>query len=91
MLKNYNYILTIILYPFILILIYLLLTNSIKGDFYLYILIAMIIVFIPSFIMSLYGILEDILNSKAKWRIILVILFSVFYIPYYYTKNVTKQ
>ena len=91
MLKNYNYILTIILYPFILIMSYLLLTNYIKGSFYISLLISMIIVFIPSFIMSLYGILDDILNSKYKWRIILVILFSIFYIPYYYTRYIAKQ
>ena len=91
MLKNYNYILTIMLYPFILILSYLLLSNYIKGSFYIYVLVAMIFVFVPSFIMSLYGVLEDILNSKSKWRIILVILFSIFYIPYYYTKHISKQ
>ena len=51
----------------------------------------MITIFIPSFIMSLYGILDDILNSKSKWRIIFAILFSIFYIPYYYTRYISKQ
>ena len=91
MLKNFNYILTIMLYPFILILSHLLLNDYITGDLYLYILFSMIIVFIPSFIMTLYGVLEDILNSKSKWRIIFVILFSIIYIPYYYTKHISKQ
>lgn len=91
MLKNLNYIITIILYPFILILSYFLLTNYIKGDLYSFLLFSMIIVFIPSFIMSLYGVLDDILNSKSKWKIILVILFSIFYIPYYYTRHIAKQ
>ena len=91
MLKNWNYIITIMLYPFILILSYLLLNDYIKGDLYSFIVFAMIMVFIPSFIMSLYGILDDILNSKSKWRIILVILFSIFYIPYYYTRHISKQ
>lgn len=91
MLKNYNYIITIILYPLILILSYLLLVNYIKGSFYIYILLSMITIFIPSFIMSLYGILDDILNSKSKWRIIFAILFSIFYIPYYYTRYISKQ
>ena len=91
MLKNYNYILTIVLYPFILILSYFLLINKLEGSLYLNILLFMLVIFIPSFIMTLYGISEDILNSKKKWRIILLILFSIFYIPIYYTKNITKQ
>ena len=91
MLKNYNYVATIMLYPFILILSYLLLNGNIKGDLYIHLLIIMIIIFVPSFIMTLYGILDDILHSKGKWRIILVILFSIFYIPYYYTKHISKQ
>lgn len=91
MLKNYNYFITIILYPLMLILSYLLLSNYIKGDIYIYLVISMITIFIPSFIMSLYSVLDDILNSKSKWRIIMVILFSIFYIPYYYTRYIVKQ
>ena len=91
MLKNYNYILTIVLYPFILILSYLMLTNYIKGRIYLYLIIIMIVLFIPSFIMTLYGISHDILTGKSKWKIILLILFSWFYIPFYYTNHAVKQ
>ena len=91
MLKNFNYILTIMLYPFILILSHLLLNDYITGDLYLYLLLSMIFIFIPSFIMTLYGVLEDILNSKSKWRIIFVMLFSIIYIPYYYTKHIFSQ
>ena len=91
MLKNFKYIVTIMLYPFILILCYLLLNDYIKGDLFYFVLVGMIVLFIPSFIMALYGVLEDILNSKSKWKIILVILFSIFYIPYYYTKHISKQ
>ena len=91
MLRNYNYIITIMLYPFIVILSYFLLTNSLVGKFYLYLLLIMLVIFIPSFIMSIYCATEEILNSKRKWRIIILILFSIFYLPVYYTKNVSKQ
>ena len=91
MLKNYNYVVTILLYPFLLLVSYLFFNGSLNGDFYLYLIIAMIIVFVPSFIMSLYGVVEEILNSKNKWRIILLILFSYFYLPIYYTKYVSKE
>ena len=91
MLKNYNYMLTIILYPFILMLCYLRFTNIIKSELYIYLIVGMLFIFIPSFIMSLYGISEEILHSKKKWRMIFLILFSIFYIPIYYTKYVSKE
>ena len=91
MLKNYNYILTILLYPFILVLSYLMLVGYLHGSFYLYLDIFMIIIFVPSFIISLYNSLEEILKSDRKWRIILLILFSYFYLPIYYTKYISKS
>ncbi len=91
MLKNYNYILTIILCPFILILSYFLLTNKIEGHLYLFLLLIMLVIFIPSFIMSIYSAADDILHGKRKWRIILLVLFSILYLPIYYTKNVAKE
>lgn len=91
MLKNYNYAVTILLFPFILILSYLKLNNLIKGEYYIYIILIMILFFIPSFIMSLYGASEEILQSKKKWRIIPLILLSIFYLPIYYTKYVVKE
>lgn len=91
MLKNYNFILTILLYPFMLIIAYLILTNVLSSSFYIYLLFFMVIVFVLSFIISLYEILEDILSKNSKWRIILVILFSIFYIPFYYTKHIVKE
>ena len=91
MLKNYNYILTIMLFPFIMALSYLKLINNLKGNIYTYIIVAMIIIFIPSFIMSLYSALEEILSSKKKWRIVLLLLLSIFYLPIYYTKYVSKD
>ena len=91
MLKNYNYILTIMLYPFILVLSYFLLSNKLEGSAYLYLLLIMIAIFIPSFIMSLYSALDEIIHSKKRWRLIWLILFSLFYLPIYYTKYVSKQ
>ena len=91
MLKNYNYVLTIMLYPFILIIEFLLFKGNLKGDFYWYLTILMNIIFIPSFIMSLYNSLEEILHSNKKWRIVLLILFPFFYLPIYYTKYISKE
>lgn len=91
MLKNYNYMLTILLYPFILIMSYLKLANLIKGSMYTYLIIIMLLLFIPSFIMSLYTSSEEILHSNSKWRILFLILLSIFYLPIYYTKYVAKE
>lgn len=91
MLRNYNYMLTIILYPFILLLSYLRLTNYLKSNIYTYLIIIMLIIFIPSFIMSLYGVIEEILNSKKKWHMVFLILLSIFYLPIYYTRYVSKE
>lgn len=91
MLKNYNYMLTIMLYPFVLILSYLKLTNIIKGDIYTYLILIMLVIFIPSFIMSLYSSSEEILKSKSKWRIILLLVLSIFYLPIYYTRYISKE
>ena len=91
MLKNYNYVLTILLYSFILVLSYLELSNLLKGDIYIYIIVILLLFFIPSFIMSLYSASEEILKSKKKWRIILLITLSIFYLPIYYTMYVSKE
>lgn len=91
MLKKYNYVLTILLYPFILVLSYLKLSNLLKGDTYIYLIVILLLFFIPSFIMSLYSASEEILQSKKKWRIIPLILLSIFYLPVYYTKYVAKE
>ena len=91
MLKNYNYVLTILTYPFIMVLSYLKIINYIKSEWYTYLILAMLIIFIPSFIMSLYSAVEEILNSDKKWRIILLILLSIIYLPVYYTKYVAKE
>ena len=89
--KNYNYMLTILLFPFILMLSYLKLSNHVKGNLYTYLILIMIILFIPSFIMSLYNASEEILSSKKKWRIIPLILLSIFYLPIYYTRYVSHE
>ncbi len=91
MLKNYNYAVTIILYPFLITLSYLKLSHYLKSELYTYLILALLIIFIPSFIMSLYSAAEAILTSKKKWRIILLILLSIFYLPIFYTKNIVKE
>ena len=91
MIKNYNYILTIMLYPFLLLLEFLMLKGILKSNLYLYLILIMFLIFVPSFIMSLYNASEEILSSKRKWRIILLIFFSFIYLPIYYTKYVAKE
>ena len=91
MLKNYNYILTIMLYPFMFLLGFLILNGNLQNTLYQYLLLIMIIIFIPSFIMSLYHALDEIIYSKKKWRILLLIIFPFFYLPIYYTIYVSKQ
>lgn len=91
MLKNYNYMLTIMLYPFIMVLSYLKLTNILKSNIYTTLIVIMLLIFIPSFIMSLYSASEEILKSKNKKRIVLLIVLSIFYLPIYYTKYVYKE
>ena len=91
MIKYYNYMLTIILYPVILALSYLKFINYLKGNLYIYLIALMVIIFIPSFIMSLYSALDEILYSNKKWRVIPLILLSIFYLPIYYTKYVSKE
>ena len=91
MLRNYNYVVTILLYPFLLLLSYLKLSNFIKGELYIYLIIVMLLFFIPSFIMSLYSASEEILSSNSKWRMFFLILLSIFYLPIYYTKYVAKE
>lgn len=91
MLKNYNYMLTILLYPFLLIISYLKIANYLKGSLYTDLIIIMLIIFIPSFIMSLYCAAEEILTSDKKWRIVFLVLLSVFYLPIFYTKYISKD
>lgn len=91
MLKNYNFMLTILLYPFMLVLGYLKLSNVIRGELYDHLIIIMILLFVPSFIMSLYSASEEIFKSKKKWRIVLLVFLSIFYLPIYYTKYISKE
>ena len=91
MLKNYNYMLTIMLYPFIMVLSYLRLANILKSNIYTSLIIIMLFIFIPSFVMSLYSASEEILKSKNKKRIILLLTLSIFYLPIYYTKYIYKE
>ena len=91
MLKNYNYMLTILLYPFMLVLSYLKLTNIIRGSLYTWLILIMLFVFVSSFIMSIYNAADSILKSDKKWRIFPLILFSIFYLPIYYTKFISKE
>ena len=91
MIRNNNYVLTIILYPFMLLVGYLWLNKAIDNKYTIFLVLAMFTIFVPSFIMTLYGVSEEIFASKRKWRIVFLLLFSVFYLPIYYTNNISKE
>ncbi len=90
--KNNSYIMTIILFPFILLLSVLRLINFLKNSFYDYIIYIMLFVFFISFIISLFYIIDDMKNkneSILKW--VLLFVFPIFYIVIYYIKNISKE
>lgn len=89
-LKENSLIITISLYPLILLLAILRLSNFLKSAIYDYLIIVMLIVFVFYFIISLFWVLDEILNSDKKYRSIFLILFSIFYLPIYYTKYVSS-
>lgn len=89
-LKENSIIITISLFPLILLLSLLRFVNFLKSNLYDYLIILMSLVFFFYFIISLFLVLDEIINSNNKSRIIWVILFSIFYLPIYYTKYVSK-
>ena len=92
MLKKENvFIITILLLPFILLLMILKFTNVLTDYFYNYIIIISILFYLFMFIESLFFMLDDIINSKKKLRIILVILIPLIYIPIFYLKNISRD
>ena len=89
--KELCFITNISLLPVILLLAILRLSHFIEGIIYYYIIIGMIIIYLISFILVLFFAVNEILNSNRKSRIILLILFSIFYLPIYYVKYVNSE
>ena len=90
-LRDNSFITSITLLPFIFILSFLKLKGVLKGDLYGYVVMVLSIIFIVSFIFSLFFALDEIMNSQNKKRIILLMLFPLFYLPIYYTRHIYKE
>ena len=92
MLKKDNiFITTIILFPFILLFYILRFTDFLKSNLYYYIIIVLSLIFIFCFIETLFFMLDDIIKSNKRGRIIFVFLIPFIYIPIYYFKNISSN
>ena len=92
MVKKENvFIITMILFPFILLLMIFRFINFLKGSFYDYIIIILCLVFLNFFIETLFFMLDEIMHSKKKSRLIFAIIVPLIYIPIYYLKNISKD
>lgn len=90
-LKNNSFIMAICLFPVILVLSILKIMNILKGSFFGYLIIGMIMAFWVFFIFALFFALEEITNSKKKIRLLPLMIFPFLYLPLYYTKYVYKS
>ncbi len=89
--KEYVFIITMILLPFILSLFILRFVNFLKSNIYDYIIIVTSFLFLFCFIETLFFMLDEIVHSKNKKRIIFVLLIPIIYIPIYYLKNISSS
>ena len=85
--KDNIFIITIILFPFILSLLILRFIDFLKDKIYDYIIIILSLIFIFCFIETLFFILDEIIHSNNKKRIAFVVFIPFIYIPIYYFKN----
>ena len=90
-LRDNSFIIAVLLLPFIFTLSILKLNKVLKGEMYGYLIIVLAVVFIVGFIFSLFFALDEIANSKNKKRLLLLMLFPIFYLPIYYTKYIYKN
>ena len=89
--KENVFIITLILFPFILSLLIFRLINFLKSNLYDYLIIVMSLVFLFYFIETLFFMLDDIIHSNNKKRIIFVMFIPFIYIPIYYYKNISRN
>ena len=90
-LRDNSFIMATMLLPFIFTLSILKLNRVLKGEMYGYLIIVLSMIFIVGFIFSLFFALDEIMNSKNKKRLFLLMLFPLFYLPIYYTKYIYKN
>ena len=88
--KTRSLTITLILFPFILLLAILRMINFLKSNIYDYLIILMCLVFLWYFIVSLFYASSDILNGK-KINFVFLLLFSIFYLPIYFVKEVYNK
>ncbi len=92
MIKKENiFIITMILFPFTLALMILRFINLLKSFLYNYLIIILILIYLIFFIETLFFMLDDILHSNKKSRLIYVFLLPIIYIPIYYFKYLSKD
>lgn len=92
MIKKENiFIITMILFPFTLALMILRFTNLLKSTLYNYLIIILILIYLIFFIETLFFMLDDILHSNKKSRLIYVFLLPIIYIPIYYFKYISQS
>ena len=90
-LKEDSFIIAICLFPMTLLLLILRLTNFLKSDMYYYLILIMGFVFLITFIISLFYIVDEVINSKNWQRIFFVLLIPLIYLPIYYVKYVNSE
>lgn len=90
-LKENCFILTICLFPMILLIFILRLTDFLKSNWYYLVAVILSLVFFFTFIMSLFCAVSEITNSKKWYRIWFLLLIPLFYLPIYYVKYVNKD
>ena len=89
--KENAFIITMILFPFILALLCLRFIHFLKSNIYDYIVVLLSLVFLFYFIETLFFMLDDIIHSDNKKRIVYVFLIPFIYIPLYYLKNINLK
>ena len=87
-LKENSFIISLSLFPFLLILIILKCNNILQSSFYNYLILAMGIILVIAYIYAFFFAIDEILNSQNKERIRLLLIFPLIYLPIYYTKYI---
>ena len=87
-LKENSFIISLSLFPFLLILIILKCNNILQNSFYNYLILAMGIILVIAYIYAFFFAIDEILNSQNKERIRLLLIFPLIYLPIYYTKYI---
>ena len=89
--KENSFMITFCLLPIFLLLTVLKLSNFLEDSFYYYFILILGIILLITFIISLFFMLDEIIYSQKKYRLIFVFIFSFLYLPIYYVKYINKE